>query len=115
MFRETGQFRGNASDKARVLGRYSVQCNTNIDEENVVGHYRPIQRHVEVRVRYLGDKARDSVVTAEAPRDSTAPRVEECKGEEDGKDPMHGRQRKYKGDEGEEPFPCSALESIGAV
>jgi len=66
-------------------------------------------------VHYLSYKARGSVVTAEAPRDSAVPRVEECKGEDDGEDPIHGRQREYEGDEGEEPFPCSALESIGAV
>ena len=64
---------------------------------------------------YLSDKASGSVVLAEAPRDSAVPRVEECKGEDDGKYPIYGRQREYKGDEGKEPFPCSALESIGAV
>ena len=66
-------------------------------------------------MHYLSDKARESVVTAEAPRDSAVPRVEERKGEDYGKDPIYGRQHKYEGDEGKEPFPCSALESISAV
>ena len=61
------------------------------------------------------DSASDNVVTIEALRDSAAPRVEDCKGEDDGKYPIHGGQREYEGEKGEEPFPCSALESIGAV
>ena len=106
-----------------VLGDGSVhedsagtwQCSTDIDEKNVVEYYRPRQRGYELRVQYLIGIARNSVVTAEAPCDSAAPRVEAYKCEDDGKDPMHGRQHEYEDDEGEEAFPCSALESIGAV
>jgi hypothetical protein len=110
-----GQFTGNASDKVRVLGRYPVQCRTDIDEKNVVGHCRPKQQRYGLRLQHLSHKARDSVVTAEAPCDSAAPRVEEYECEDDGKNPIHGRQHEYEGDEGEQPFPRSALESIGAV
>jgi hypothetical protein len=106
------------ADTVRVFGWYSVQYSTDIDVNDVAQHQRPRRRGFGLRVQYLGGKARDNVVTmvteAVAPRESPVPRVEACKGKDDRKDPIQGRQCEYEGDEGEQPFPCSTLESIGA-
>ena len=61
------------------------------------------------------DKANGSVNAAEACPDTAVLMVDKLKREDNRKRPIHGRQREHGSDSGEEPFPSSVLEAIGAV
>jgi hypothetical protein len=87
-------------DDAGIRGQYSVvlYC-TDVDEKNGTEHRQPMRR------RHTIDNASGNVVPAGALRENSVPRVDDMIIDDDGCDPIHGRQREHGGNHGEEPFP----------
>ena len=88
------------------VGRHFVRYRTDINEKNVVEHLQPSSRRYSMGIRQLAVNAKGSLGTAVvAYVDDVVQKVDGYKGEYDGNDPIHGRQREHGGNHGEEPFP----------
>jgi hypothetical protein len=93
-------------DDVKVRGWYTgtVLYRTYVNEKNVVEHWQA-RAAQPARCRQHMGNASGSVDPAVTRPDTVVPRVEEYKGEDDGKDPIHSRQGEHGGDDAEEPFP----------
>jgi hypothetical protein len=96
-----------------VLCTTLLHC-TDIDKKNVSGPSQPSRHLYGDGVIFIG-KAKQSVVAAVACRDHVGQPINLYKPEDDGKDPIHSYQHEHGGSGGKKPFPCSTLESTGAV
>jgi hypothetical protein len=90
----------------RVRCRHFVRYRTDINEKNVVEHLQLSSRRYSMSILQLTVNAKGSLGTAVvAYIDDVVQKVDDYKGEYDGNDPIHGRQREHGSGHSEEPFP----------